>query len=363
MTGLRLWASSQARALVVVVAVARIPRLARVLSWVTAEPVVEEEQLAGVPVSVYRAGRDRQRPAIVFLNGVTARGRRHPDVRRLAQALARVGFLVAVPDPPGLASGQIDGDTVGSVVAVVGAVTDRRDVKGGRVGLVGVSFGATLALVVAEDAHLAPRVTIVAGVAPYTDFANAVRLATIGHALEAGALVPFQPVGFLGLVVARSLVGALPPSRTRDELLAELERVPDDAPDPLARFRSAAGREPEDADVHALVALLGNRDPARFDGLYEALPVELRTGIAQLSPLGGAAALRAPVEILVGPNDPYLPTAEAQALAAAATGTHVRVTVTSALRHADARLGWRKVAEFVRFDGSVVRTIAAARRP
>jgi len=361
-TGFGLWASAQVRALVVVSAVARIPGVARLVWWVTAEPVLEEAVLGGVPVSVYWAGRDRRRPALVFFNGVTARGRHHPSVRRLAEALARIGFLVAVPDLAGLAGGRIDGDTLGSAVAVVVAVADRPDVRGGRVGLVGVSIGATLALVVAEDAQLAARVTVVAGIAPYADFVNAVRLATTGHALEAGRLVPFQPVGFLGLVVARSLVAALPPSAARVALLAELELVPDDAPDPLARFRSPGG-EPDDAAARALVALLGNRDPERFDGLYEVLPVDLRTGLARLSPLAGAAALRAPVEIVVGPKDTYLPPAEAQALAAAATGTYVRLTVTSALRHADTRFRWREAGDFLRFDGWVVRTIVAARRP
>ena len=345
----------------VVSAAARIPAITPVSRWVTAEPVVEEAVLGGVPASVYRAGRDRRRPALVFFNGVTARGRHHPDVQRLAQALARVGFLVAVPDPPGLAGGWIDGNTLGSAAAAARAVADRPDARGGRVGLLGVSIGTTLALIAAEDAQLAARVTVVAGIAPYVDFVNGVRLATTGHSLEAGRLVPFRPAGFLGLVVARSLTAALPPSAARAALVAELELVPDDAPDPLARFRSA--REPEDEGARALAALLGNRDPERFDGLYAALPAALRQEIARLSPLDRAAALRAPVELATAPNDKYLPAAEALALAAAATGTRVRLTVTSALSHADPRLRWREAGDALRFDGWVVRTIAAARRP
>jgi len=357
-TGFRPWASAQVRALVVVSTLARTPGIRGPLRGVRAPPL--EVELGGVPVSIYGSGRDAPRPALVFLNGVTARGRHHPEVRRLATALARVGFLVAVPDPPGLASGRIDGDTVTSVVTVVREVADRPEARAERVGLVGVSIGATLALVAAEDTHLAARVTVVAGIAPYTDFVNAVRLATTAHAFEAGRLVPLQPPGFLGLVIARSLVAALPASARRDALLAELELLPDSAPDPLGRFRSA-GCEPE--DLRALVALLGNRDPRRFDELYEALPIELRRGIARLSPLAGAAALRAPVELVVGPNDKYLPAAEIRALVAAATGTRVRVTVTSALRHADTRLTCANPADLLRFDGWVVRTIAAAWRP
>jgi len=358
MIGFRSWASAQARALVVVAAVARRPTIGPRAPWVGTGRVVEEEP-GGVAASVYGSGRGRGRPALVFFNGVTARGRHHPDVRRLSRALARVGFLVVVPDLPGLSSGRIDGETVAAAVAVASAVADRPDVKGGRVGLAGVSIGATLALVAAEDVRLAARVTVVAAIAPYADFVNAVRLATTAHALVAGRLVPFEPTAFLGLVVARSLVAALPSGAARDTLLAELELVPDDAPDPLGRFR-AAGVEPEDA--RALAALLGNRDPDRFDDLYQALPVDMRAGLAHLSPLTRAAALRAPVEIALGPRDTYLPLAEARSLIPAATGTCVRVTVTSALRHADTRPARGDLGGLLRFEGWVARTIAAARR-
>ena len=346
----------------VVVTAVRIPAAARVLAWATPKLVVEEVEPAGVPASVYRLGRDRPRPALVFLNGVTARGRHHPDVRRLAEALARAGFLVAVPDPPGLADGRLAGETLDSTVSAIRAVADRPDALGGRVCLLGVSIGATLALLAAEDEELARRVTVVAGIAPYPDFLNAARLATTGHALEEGKLVRFRPPGFLGLVTARSLVGALPPSASRRALLDELERVPDDADDPLACFRSP-DREPEDAAARAVVAFLGNRDPERFDELYGGLPAELRAGIAQLSPVERAAALRAPVEIAVARNDKYLPPAEVQALAEAATGTTVRLTVTSTLSHADLRLRWQEVRDFLAFYGWVVRTIMAAGRP
>lgn len=362
MTGIGPWASAQLRALVVVSAVARAPALARASTWATAEPVVEERDLGGAPASLYRAGRDSRRPALVFFNGVTARGRHHPDVERLAGALARVGFLVAVPDLPGLAGGWIDDNTLDSAVAAGRALADLPDVRGGRVGLIGVSLGTTLALATAEDSDLAARVTVVAGVAPITDFINAVRLVTTDRAVAAGGLVSFRPAGFLGLVVARSLVAALPPSPARAGLLAELAPVPDDDPDPLALFRSA-GRDLEDPGADALVALLGNRDPGRFDELYAALPTDLQAGIARLSPLERAAALRAPVELVIGSVDKYLPPGESSALAAAATGTRVRLTVTSAVSHADPRLRLREPGGVLRFDGWAVRTIAAARRP
>ena len=110
---------------------------------VTADPEPVELDIAGVPTTVMRAGLGRK-PALVFVNGVTARGRHHPDVRALASALARAGFLVLVPDPRGLARGELTERTLDDTVAVARAAAERPDATG-SVALVGVSAGTSLA--------------------------------------------------------------------------------------------------------------------------------------------------------------------------------------------------------------------------
>jgi len=300
-------------------------------------------------------------PLLVFLNGVTARGRHHPDVERLARGLARAGFLVLVPDPPGLAQGEITAKTLTATIAVVKAAADLPDARDGRVGLVGVSVGGSLALLAAEDPSLAGRVTVVAGIAPYSDLANVVRLATTGYTLENGRLVPYAAQTFLPLVIARSLVGALPPSSERSTLLAQLLRLHEGAPDPLAIVRRLNPKQVVPS-ARALVALLANRNPARFDRLYAALSRALRADVERLSPLAGAARLRASVEIASAPHDKYFPLSETRALARAAIHTHVHLTVTSTLHHAVPSLSLSDIAGLFRFDGWVVRALEAARR-
>jgi pimeloyl-ACP methyl ester carboxylesterase len=324
----RSWVDAQARAAAVLAVTLKVPALGWTTRVLTAEPRSAERLVAGVPTTVVRPGRGSRWPTLVFVNGVTARGRKHPDVARLARALARVGFLVLVPDPPGLARGEITERTAAATLAVARASASRPDARGGRVGLLGVSVGGSLALLAAEDPSLAGRVDVVAGIAPYSDLVNALRLATTGYTLEEGRLVPYAAKSFLPLILARSLVAALPPSRERSALRTELLRLPDDAPHPLALFRRL---RPADVDptVRPLVELLANRDPRRFDRLYAALPPALRAGVARLSPLGDAARLRAPVEIASAPHDKYFPLGETRALAEAARRTEVRLTVTS----------------------------------
>lgn len=350
----RSWLDAQARTVGVLALTGRVP----VLAWATREatdtPHVQDELVAGVPTTVYRPGGGTHWPALVFLNGVTARGRHHPDVERLAAALARVGFLVLVPDPPGLAEGEVTGRTLAATIAVVHAA-------GGRVGLVGVSVGASLGLLAAEERSLANRVTLVAGIAPYADLENVARLATTGDTLENGQLVPYAAESFLPLVIARSLVAALPPSSDRSRLLANLLRLHEGTPDPLALFRRMRPGEVA-PPARALVELLANRDPARFDELYAALSPALRATIVRLSPLAGADRLRAPVEIASARHDKYFPLAETQALARAATHTRVRLTVTSTLHHAIPSLSFSDIADLFRFDGWAVRSLQALRR-
>ena len=339
---------AQLRAAVALSALTRLPLLDGVVRRATAEPEVVDAPVGGVPALVVRPGRGRDAPALVLLNGVTKEGRQHPQVRGLALALARAGFLLCVPDPEGLARGPFARATLDGTAAVIEALASRPDVRGGRVALVGVSIGATLALLAAEETQLAGRISVVAGIAPHVDFPSGLRLATTGDAPP-----------FFSLVLARSLLAALPPGTEADALLARLDAVADDDPAPLAVL---AG-EHRDASVAAVVRLLLNRDPALFDVLYDDLPDELQLGLDGLSPLAGAERLRCRVELAVGADDPYVPLVQLEALARAATHARVRLTVTSALEHAVPKLSLRRPAELARFDGWMVRSLRAAAEP
>jgi pimeloyl-ACP methyl ester carboxylesterase len=357
----RSWIDAQARTIGVLGVTGQVP----VLAWTTREltdtPHVENDSVAGVPTTVYRPGSGDRWPALVFLNGVTARGRHHPEVERLAGALARVGFLVFVPDPPGLRSGEITERTLDATLGVVRAAADRPDAAGRRIGLVGVSIGATLGLLAAEHSDLAERITLVAGIAPYTDLENAIRLATTGYSLDAaGHLVRYATTSFLGVVIARSLVAALPESSDRSRLLSNLRRLHEGSRDPLALFRRLKPAH-VDSSARALVALLANRDPARFDRLFAGLPSELRASVARLSPLAGAARLRAPVDIASAPHDKYFPLGETEALIRADRHSRVSLTVTSTLHHAVPNFSLSDLSDLGRFDGWAVRSLRGLR--
>jgi pimeloyl-ACP methyl ester carboxylesterase len=351
------WFDAQARAVVVVSAVLETPVLTPAVGAVTEEPLVQDTVFAGRPALVAKPEGEEPCPALLFVNGTIREGRNYPPVQNLARGLARAGYLVVVPDLPGLTTDEITEETVSSTVETARAVADRPDAEGGRVGLIGVSTGATLSLLAAEDPDIGERISVVAGVAPYTDIRTVLNIATTGHYWDGEEYVPYEADPFLSYVIARSVLAALPPGEDRDTLRAELEEVDRLDPDPLAglRARSTSDLSPE---ARSVIELLANEDPEYFDGLYEALPSEIRERMEQLSPLAGDKRITAPVELASGSRDKYFPVSESFAVGRIAAD--YRVTVTEAIHHSE--LSFSDIPDFALLDGFVVRSLREARR-
>ncbi len=320
-------------------------------------PITHDEVLAGVPVTtVHPAGRGPW-PALVFMNGATPDGRTHPMVLRLSLALARTGRLVFIPDLPGIAGGELSPVTLATATSFVRAAMRMPDAAHGRVALAGVSIGGSLALLCAADSRVADRVSAVVCVAPYSDLEKVMLLATTGSYPFEGGVGPYPVPPYLAVGLARSLAAMLPATAATAVLCEELRRV-DPSSETGREFREEPFRAAGTA-ASTLFELLSNRDPARFGHLYAALPADIRSTVADLSPLRHVASLHAPVEIATAPRDRYFPVAESRALVAASP--RVRLTVTSLLAHATPRLSARYVAELGRLNGFFVRGLEAVR--
>jgi acetyl esterase/lipase len=353
----RSWVGAQAKAVVVLVAIEDPPVAGWLVRAVTREPRLEEVTLEGVPAALAVPAGDGPWPAIVFCNGVTERGRAHPTVQRLALALARVGFLTLVPDPQGLPSGELTPRTVAELVAAVGGLSDDPRTRDGRVALVGVSAGTALALIAAQDGALAQKVSVVAGLAPYADLREGARIATTGTFDGPAGRIEWTAKPFLGLVIARSLAAGLEPGADRERLREALLAIDDDDRKPLEVFRSRSldGLGPE---ASAIADLFANRRPERFDDLYAALTPRLRSGLRALSPVFGAARIRAPVELVSAPRDDYFPLDDSRAILARVT--EGRLTVTDALDHADLRPTPANIGALWRLNAWMVRSLRLA---
>ncbi len=351
------WIDAQARAAVLLSSVLETPVLTPAVEALTREPRVEDTVFAGKPALVAKPAGEGPWPAILFVNGTVPEGRAYPEVQNLARGLARAGYLVVVPDLPGLTTDEITEETVSSTAEMARAVADRPDARDGRVGLVGVSTGATLSLLAAENPDVGERASVVAGVAPYTDIRTVLAIATTGQYRQGEEYVSYDADPFLSYVIASSLLAALSSGEDRDELRAELEEVDRLDPNPLAglRDRPTGDLSPE---ARSVVELLANTDPERFDELYAALSPEIRAGMEELSPLAGDERISAPVELVSGARDKYFPVSESFALGSIAADH--RVTVSEAIDHSE--VSFSDIPAFVRLDGFVVRSLREARR-
>ena len=346
------WIDAQVRTVVVLSSILETPVLTPVVEAVTEEPRFADTSIAGNPALVVRPRGEGPRPALFFVNGVVTEGRELPEVRRLAEGLARAGYLVVVPDLPGLRRGEIRPETVHETLEVTLAISERPDARGGKVGLVGVSTGATLALLAAEKEELEERVSVVAGVAPYTDAKTVLDIATTGHYQKDGRLVRYDADPFLPGVITQSLVSTLPPGEDRETLLDELEEVDRLRPEFLADLRDMG---PEASSV---AEFLANEDPRRFDELYEGLPDGVRANMEELSPLAGNERLSVPVELIAGPQDKYFPVSESYAIVRIAP--QARVTVTDALDHVEPSSSFWDIPAFLPVNGFMVRSLREA---
>jgi pimeloyl-ACP methyl ester carboxylesterase len=320
---------------------------------------VEEEALNGWPTTVIRPSTPPPWPAVLFANGATPDGRAHPGVQRLGLALAGSGHVVFIPDLPGIATGEMSPRTLTAAAECVSQVVDSDETERGRVGLVGVSVGGTLALLVAASPDLAARISVVACVAPFTDLEKVMMLATTETYPASGGPEPYAVPASLPVGLARSLIAMLSPTPDARALRHVVERLDPRSTDPLSALRDTPCQSLGPAAA-AAQELLINCDPGRFPSLYAALPEPVQQAVASLSPLRSAAHLLAPIEIATAPRDAYFPVAESLALASVAR--NVRVTVTTALAHAVPTMSFRSIAGVARLHGFFARALAATSR-
>ncbi len=340
------------RMLILLAGVLDLRVLGPVVRALTRAPRRENVTIDGIQAEFVTPAHRGPRPAWIFVNGAHPLRRREPIVGKVADGLGRAGFVVVVPDLPGLGEGELTPRTLEAAIRVVEWTARRDEVAGGRVALCGVSAGASLALLLAEEPEVAGSIALVASVCPFADLEKLICLATTrsyGDETYVAAIL-------LRRVVARSVLLTLPESDERAELLNLAGDVlNDDDKDPIDGLRGAAVSELE-PDARAVVLLLTNEDPRRFRELYDALPAAARALADTMSPLRRAAGVGAHVELAGPPLDPYFPPGEAESLAA--TLPNSTLTVTGVLDHTRPTVSFSQLPDLRSFCGFVLRGLS-----
>ncbi len=266
-----------------------------------------ELDLAGAKVAAYRyepvAGPSTA--GMVLVHGVHSSGIDETRLVRFAESIAKTGITVLTPEVASLADYRIDHDAVVEIGAAAHAL--REQLGGERpVGVMGISFAGSLALLAAADPASAADIGYVVTVGSYDDLARVCRFYATGSiARPDGTIVSLHPHDYGPVVwVYAHLADFFPADRLEDVRVALRHWLHEERD--AARAGAALLPEPSRKKLEALFA--GDIEGAAPD---LAADVDRHASeLAVLSPHGQLDEVKVAVFALHGSEDHLIPPSE-----------------------------------------------------
>jgi dienelactone hydrolase len=262
------------------------------------------------------ASAERPAGGILLVFGVNNLGRNHPAIVRVADALARTGVAVLVPDSRTLLEGRLEVGEIDGVVDAFRLLATRPEVDRERLGIVGFSVGGSLALLAARDPAIAEQVRWVNAFGAFADAETYLAsVASHAHREDAGAEVSWTPTPLAREVFLQFLLDQVsdPDDRAALEDAFADAILAGDRPEPDADLRafldSGAART-----VHDLLTATSLDEARRVIG---ALPPESLAFIDAISPARHLGGLEADVYLMHETEDHHVPYVESRRLASA----------------------------------------------
>jgi pimeloyl-ACP methyl ester carboxylesterase len=277
-----------------------------------------------IPANGVRAG-------LVLVPGLAIAGKNDPRLVALARTLARVNFLVLIPDVPGFRAYHMSTGDVEVLVAAVQRLDALPKMQPRQpMGIGAFSFAAGPALIAALDPRVAQRVDFIVAVGGYQDLRRLIAYYTSGAQRDdRDTPTPYDKGKWIfALGVSEKLTNA------SDRLAVQ------------SMARRAIYASPGEADLPApgnlspgaaaLLELLGNTNQVRVPMLLERLPAPLRAEITALNPAEQPlAGLHAHLLLLHGRGDNIIPYTESRALEASVPPGGAELFIIDGLAHVD----------------------------
>jgi dienelactone hydrolase len=265
------------------------------------------------------ASAERPAGAILMVFGVNNLGRNHPAIERVADALARTGVAVLVPDSRTLLEGRLEVGEIGGVVDAFRLLAARPEVDRDRLGIFGFSVGGSLALLAARDPAIAGSVRWVNAFGAFADAATYLAAVSAhGYRGPDGAEVPWTPTPLAREVYLSFMLDQVADDGDREALDAAYGRAILDGERPPA---DASLREDLATEVARTVHdLLTAATLEAASASIDALPPESLAFIDAISPARRLAGLEADVYLMHETEDHHVPFVESRSLASALEG-------------------------------------------
>ena len=260
------------------------------------------------------ASVERPAGAILMVFGVNNLGRNHPAIERVADALARTGVAVLVPDSRTLLEGRLEVGEIDGVVDAFRLLASRPEVDRERIGIFGFSVGGSLALLAARDPAIAGSVRWVNAFGAFAD-ASTYLAAVSAHAYRApqGGEVAWTPTPLAREVHLAFMLDQVEDDGDRALLESGLGAAirAGDRPVADASLRGELATEVA-RTVHDLLTARSLEDATAF---IAALPAESLAFIDAISPARHLAGLQAEVYLMHETEDHHVPFVESRSLA------------------------------------------------
>ncbi|MEX0810308.1 MAG: hypothetical protein WD044_16410 [Dongiaceae bacterium] len=255
---------------------------------------------------------------IVLVPGASPGGKDEPLLVAFAEILAASGFVVLVPDLPGLRAQQVNPSHAGDIAATADYLSRRLD--GRPVAVAAISYAVGPAVIAASQQATDRPIALILGIGGYYDATATTAFITTGHVRDAdGNWQKRTPNAYGKWVFVWSNLPRIASATDRGALDAIARRKFDDPDAAVDDLIAALGPE-----GNAVWQLLANADPDRVPALIGSLPAAIRQALDGLDLAArDLAAVDATLLLVHGADDPILPPEGSIALAAAAPMTEL----------------------------------------
>jgi pimeloyl-ACP methyl ester carboxylesterase len=282
-----------------------------------------------VEAAVYYPSSKPARRALIFVPGISELGSNHPKLIALARSLADAGFLVVTPDVVPLRNFEISPEPIRQIVFWYRRIPS---LEAGRavqsVGVGGVSFSGTLALIAAARPEIRDSVRFVLGIGCYNDLPALTRQWFQPEPAGESTRYPTRFYAkWIMMLAALDLIQEQTERQfLKQVLLAQLTQGK--APEAPANLGAQAARWYD-------VAVGWNY----IDGNVIARQVEEHLApslLRQLDPAPALAEIRCPVFLVHGGYDDLIPSAESQELRRSITRAKCHLLISPFISHTHA---------------------------
>ncbi len=317
------------------------------IAGILPDPVVERVsfEAAGrtLIADIYRPQGGSAHPGIILNHGVAAGGMHDVRLVNFADALARAGYVVLVPEFLNLKEFRVRPSDVDEVVGSFEYLEGLPGVNPGRAGIFGFSYAGGLAVLAANDPEIAARVRFCFLLGSYYDLRSIVTYATTGYFRENGEWVYMEPRHTGKWAFLKNMLELVDDAGDR-ALLARIAdaKLADEARDVSATADSLG------AEGARLYDLMTNRDPERTSGIIDGLGPSILDYFERLSLKGNMESVTANLIVAHGRDDNLMPYTQSLAIGEnVPPGATIHLRILDSFQHVDLEfdteggpLGW-----------------------